>query len=519
MRLDVRQLVGRVASPRHLRQDVSASLVVFLVALPLSLGIALASGAPPAAGLVAAAVGGIVAGALGGSPLQISGPAAGLTVIVAGHVDQFGWRATCAVTVAAGMLQLLLGLSRVARAVLAISPTVVHAMMAGIGITIVLAQLQVVLGARPEPAPYRNLLELPGRLAGAPGAGALLGTAVVAVLVAWPRLPTWGRLVPAPLVAVVAATALAELARIDVARLELSTSLGDAVTAPTLPGGSWGTMAVAAVTLAAVASVETLLTAVAVERMKPGSRTSYDRELLGQGAANTVSGLLGGLPVSGVIVRSTANVTAGATGRASAVLHGLWVLLFSVFLVGLVQRIPLAVLAGLLVVVGCQLVKPSHWRAAGAHGERPVYVATLVGVLTVGLLEGVVLGVAVAVLLMARRVVRARVRLEPAPEPVPGSEPVARAEPDLVAAEVFPASPGRTHWTVVAEGTLSFLSVPRLSRLLAQVPAGSVVTLHLLVDFLDHAVADHLRNWKQQHEASGGKVLVDDMALAPRSLR
>lgn len=513
MRLDVRQVVGRVARPRLLRHDLPASLVVFLVALPLSLGIALASGAPPAAGLVAAAVGGIVAGALGGSPLQISGPAAGLTVIVAGHVEQFGWRATCAITVAAGILQMVLGLSRVARAVLAISPTVVYAMLAGIGITIVLAQLQVVLGARPEPDPYRNLLELPGRLAGAPGAGALLGMAVVALLVAWSRLPTWSRRVPAPLVAVVAVTAVAELARVDVARLELPGSLGDAVTVPTLPGGSWGSVAVAAVTLAAVASVETLITAVAVERMKPGGRTSYDRELLGQGAANTLSGLLGGLPVSGVIVRSTANVAAGATGRASGVLHGLWVLLFSLFLVGLVRRIPLAVLAALLVVVGCQLVKPSDWRAAGAHGERPVYVATLVGVLTVGLLEGVVLGVAVSVLLMARRVVRARVRLEPAPEPVPGPES------DLVPAEVFPASPDRTHWTVVAEGTLSFLSVPRLSTLLAQIPAGSVVTLHLLVDFLDHAVADHLRSWKQQHEASGGTVLVDDMALAPRSLR
>src|SRR6478752_10241288 len=133
----------RAAFLSHLGADVPASLVVFLVALPLSLGIAAASGAPIMAGLIAAAIGGIVAGSLGGSPLQVSGPAAGLTVVVAGLVQEFGWQVTCAITVAAGVVQLLLGISRVGRAALAVSPVVVKAMLAGIGVTIILQQLHV----------------------------------------------------------------------------------------------------------------------------------------------------------------------------------------------------------------------------------------------------------------------------------------------------------------------------------------------------------------------------------------
>src|SRR5215471_17629328 len=145
------------------RHDLPASLVVFLVALPLSLGIAIASNAPVLAGLIVAIVGGIVGGAIGGSPLQVSGPAAGLTVIVADLVSEFGWGVTCLITTAAGVLQVLLGLSRIARAALAISPVVVHAMLAGIGITIALQQTHVLLGGKSKSTAWHNLIGLPGQ--------------------------------------------------------------------------------------------------------------------------------------------------------------------------------------------------------------------------------------------------------------------------------------------------------------------------------------------------------------------
>ncbi|TCP50810.1 carbonic anhydrase [Tamaricihabitans halophyticus] len=478
---------------QDLRYDVPASLVVFLVAIPLSLGIAVASGAPVTAGLIAAAVGGIIAGALGGSALQVSGPAAGLTVIVAGLVQQFGWAVTCAITVAAGLLQILLGMSRVARAALAISPTVVHAMLAGIGLTIVLGQLHVLLGGSAESDPIQNVLDLPSQLLNLHGTAAYLGLAVIAILLVWPRMPAKIRAIPGPLVAVIGVTLVAELVSANVDRVALPGSVLDAITLPELPSNAWGAVLLGVFTMTIIASVESLLSAVAVDKMRPEKKANLDRELVGQGAANTVSGMLGGLPVTGVIVRSATNVRAGARTKASAILHGVWVVAFALLLVDLIERIPMAVLAGLLVVIGMQLVKLADIKTALAGGEFLVYVATVLGVLALNLLEGVLIGLALSVLLMLRRVVWAQVRAE-------------RAE------RTHPDAP--EHWIVVVEGTLSFLSIPRLSRVLGKVPARSFVELELVVDFLDHAAYEHLTVWKRQHEAAGGSVLVDEVGLA-----
>jgi carbonic anhydrase len=204
-----------------LRHDLPASLVVFLFAVPLSLGIAVVSGAPVMAGLIAAVVGGIVAGLLGGSPLQVSGPAAGLTVVVADLIAQFGWGVTCAITVGAGLLQVIFGISRVARAALAISPAVAHAMLAGIGITITLGQLHVLLDGAARTDAITNIVELPGQLLNIHDHAAAVGLAVIAVLLIWPRLPHPLPRIPGPLVAVVAVTALATVLTFDVDRVVL----------------------------------------------------------------------------------------------------------------------------------------------------------------------------------------------------------------------------------------------------------------------------------------------------------
>src|SRR3984957_19780776 len=199
----------RIARLRSIiRHDLPSSLVVFLVALPLSLGIAIASNAPVLTGLIAAIVGGIVGGAIGGSPLQVSGPAAGLTVVVADLVSDFGWAVTCFITVAAGVLQVALGVSRVARAALAISPVVVHAMLAGIGITIALQQAHVLLGGKSKSTSWHNLIGLPGQIVGAHRPGVILGALVIVILIAWRWTPARVRRVPGPLVAIVAVTVI-----------------------------------------------------------------------------------------------------------------------------------------------------------------------------------------------------------------------------------------------------------------------------------------------------------------------
>ncbi|ARR80075.1 SulP family inorganic anion transporter [Mycobacterium intracellulare] len=462
-----------------IRHDLPSSLVVFLVALPLSLGIAIASGAPVLAGLIAAIVGGIVVGSVGGSPLQVSGPAAGLTVIVAGLVSEFGWGITCLITVAAGTLQVLLGLSRVARAALAISPVVVHAMLAGIGITIALQQAHVLLGGKSKSTAWHNLIGLPGQIVGAHRPGVILGVLVIVIMVAWRWVPAKARRVPGPLVAIVAVTVLSVVFGFHVRRIDLEGSPLDALRLPDLPHGNWGAFTVGVITVALIASVESLLSAVSVDRMHNGPRTDFNRELVGQGAANIISGTVGGLPVTGVIVRSSTNVNAGAKSRASAIMHGVWILLFTIPFAGLVEQIPTAALAGLLIVIGVQLLKPAHIETAMKHGDLAVYVVTAVSVIFLNLLHGVLIGLALAIALTGWRVIRAKIETEAV-----GDE-----------------------WRVTIEGAAcTFLALPRLTRMLASVPRGAAVTVAITVHYLDHAAHQTITDWQRQHEATGGTV-------------
>ncbi len=468
----------------HWREDLPASLVVFLVAVPLSLGIALASGAPVTAGLIAAAVGGIVAGLLGGSVLQVSGPAAGLTVVVAQLIDSYGWATMCVITAIAGVVQIGLGLSRVARAALAVSPAVVHGMLAGIGISIVLAQLHVVLGGTPEAEPLTNLITLPSEVAAIHWDADAIGVLTITVLLLWPRLPGLLKKVPAALPAIVIATVVAALFGMDhLARPDVPEDVLGTLGLPGAPSGPVAGIALGVITVALVASLESLLSAVAVDKQHNGPRADVDRELVGQGSANIASGLLGGLPVTGVIVRSSTNVTAGGRTRLSAVLHGVWVVVFVVFFGGLVEAIPLAALAALLVVVGVRLLDLSHIRELRRHRDLPAYVATALGVLLTDLLEGVLIGLAVTLLLAMYRLTHTNID-------------VTQTGPDT--------------WRVRVAGSLTFLSAPKLTSALRQIPDGSTVELVMDMDFLDHTAFDTLRTWRSTHERLGGTVRVEE---------
>ncbi|MGP3980517.1 SulP family inorganic anion transporter [Streptomyces sp. KR80] len=484
---------GRPGRPFRIHPaDLSASVTVFLIALPLSLGIAMATGAPLQAGLVAAAAGGIVAGLLGGAPLQVSGPAAGLTVITADMIQVYGWRTTCALTVVAGLAQLALGCARVARSALAVSPAIVHGMLAGIGVTIALAQLHVVLGGSPQSSAVANVLALPGQLANPHPAALSVSVLTGVTLLAWPRLPgRWGRRLrkaPAALIAVAVATAATVLAGLRLPQVDLPSWRSHAL--PELPHGPVLGLSAAVLTITLVASVESLLSAVAVDKLattRPGERESrvpsadLDRELRGQGAANVVSGALGGLPVTGVAVRSSANVTAGAVSRGSTVLHGVWVLLAAGLLVGVLELIPLAVLAALVMVVGVQMVSLTHIRTVQRHREALVYAATLSAVVLLGVLEGVAVGVAVAVAVALHRLAHTRITID--------------------------EDPDGTH-RIRVRGQLTFLAVPRLSRTLCEVPDDATVVVELHGSFMDHAAYETLQQWQDAHTVLGGAVTI-----------
>ncbi|MDQ0960116.1 carbonic anhydrase [Streptomyces sp. B4I13] len=472
--------------------DVSASIAVFLIALPLSLGIALATGAPLQAGLVAAAVGGIVAGWIGGSPLQVSGPAAGLTVVTADLIQRYGWRTTCAITVLAGLAQLGLGCLRVARTALAVSPAIVHGMLAGIGVTIAVAQLHVVLGGNPQSSVLDNLRSLPPQLADLHPAAVVVSALTLALLLLWPRIPgRAGRLlnkVPAALVAVTGATTMAALAGLTVPKVDLPSWSSHALAG--LPEGPVLGLVAAVLTTTLVCSVQSLLGAVAVDKMiatRPGllgsrsarvGRSDLDRELLGQGAANIVSGALGGLPVAGVAVRSSANVRAGAVSRNSTMLHGVLVVVAALLMVPILDLIPLASLAALVMAVGIQMVSLHHIRTVTRHREVLVYAVTTLGVVVFGVLEGVALGIAVAVAVALHRLARTRI--------------------------THTEKEGVHH--VQVRGQLTFLAVPRLSRILHLVPQGTHVVVELDGSFMDHAAYESLQHWQKTHTAHGGSV-------------
>ena len=477
--------------PRRFRiagADVSASIAVFLIALPLSLGIALATGAPLQAGLVAAAAGGLVAGRLGGCPLQVSGPAAGLTVVTADLIHRYGWRTTCAVTVLAGLAQLALGCVRVARTALAVSPAIVHGMLAGIGVTIAVAQLHIVLGGTPQSSVLANLRALPAQLADLHPADVAMSVLTLTLLLLWPRVP--GRLghlmrkIPAALIAVAGATLTASLTGLSLAKVDLPSWSSHALAG--LPEGPALGIAAAVLTTTLVCSVQSLLGAVAVDKLVAGQpglsarvgRSNLNRELLGQGAANIVSGTLGGLPVAGVAVRSSANVQAGAVSRNSTMLHGVLVVVAALLMVPVLELIPLASLAALVMAVGIQMVSLHHIRTVTRHREVLVYAVTTLGVVFLGVLEGVLLGVTVAVAVALNRLAHTRITHE------------------------HDEKEGVHH--VHVRGQLTFLAVPRLSRTLHLVPQGTHVVVELDGSFMDHAAYESLQDWQNAHTARGG---------------
>ena len=463
-----------------IRRDLPASLVVFLIAVPLSLGIALASDAPIIAGLIGAIVGGIVTGLLAGSPLQVSGPAAGLTVVVAGFVHDFGWETMCLITACAGALQFVLGYFKVARGAMMIAPAVVHGMLAGIGVTIALAQLHVVLGGSPASAPIANIAALPAQLMSMNVSAALLGLLTMALLVVWNRMPIAAlKRIPGPLLAVAVATVVSMLTVADVARVDLPDTF--ALTA-LKPPTDWGAFAIAVVTVAVIASVESLLCAVATDKLHTGARSNLDKELSAQGAGNFVSGLLGGLPVTGVIVRSSVNINALAATRWSAIFHGIWVLLFTLFLGSVIESIPLAVLAGLLVHTGVNLVNLHHIQELRKHNQVLIYFATVLGVVGLNLLAGVGIGLGLSVFFVLRKLSQIDISSE--------------------------QRDGR--WHVVVAGTLTFATVPKLMSELGKLPATSPVYIDLAVDFIDHSAFEALHGWRLGHERAGGTVDIDE---------
>ncbi|HMP78699.1 MAG TPA: SulP family inorganic anion transporter [Pirellulaceae bacterium] len=624
------------------RRDFLASIVVFLVALPLCMGVAIASGAPVAAGLITGIVGGILVGLFAGCPLQVSGPAAGLTVIVYGIVEQYGLEMLGLIVLVAGLMQVIAGIFRLGQWFRAVSPAVIQGMLAGIGVLILASQFHVMVDDSPKGKGFKNILymwdslkkamvlpyfesvearqnrihilrelgelhrrqvdlreriaeliprgdalmseedieafrptpdviekklvaqesiatafdevaqqisqvgvsngddlraadtamlidetkqrfadaldsirawdikrlnidqinctdSLTQQLAGQKNHSfaALIGLVTIGLVVLWKvAAPKKLSVIPPPLLAITVVTIVTYILVLPVIYVEVPDNLWSEVRFPSwtqVVSSNWSIVIQQALFIAIVASAETLLCCTAVDQMHTGARTKYDKELFAQGLGNSICGLLGALPMTGVIVRSSANVQAGATTRLSAILHGVWLLVFVVFLAFLLRLIPTAGLAAILVYTGYKLVNFKAIAKLREFGwsEVLIYLVTVVMIVCTDLLTGVISGLVMAAGKLLYTFSHLHVRLVQ----------------DSKKRRVF----------LYLRGAATFIRLPKLASALEEVPPSTELHVdfeHL--DYIDHACLDLLMSWARQHQSTGGRLVIDWSSLHAR---
>lgn len=488
-----------------LPRELLASVVVFLVALPLCMGIAIASGMPPAKGLITGIIGGLVVGWLAGSPLQVSGPAAGLAVLVFELVRQHGVAMLGPILLLAGFLQLVAGRLRLGCWFRVTAPAVVYGMLAGIGVLIVLSQIHVMLDGVPKPSGLDNLSGFPAAIAQAlPTLGGglgwqagLLGLSTILVMGLWEKFrPQALRFIPGALLGVGLATLASLALALNVKRVEVPANLAEAIDwlkPADLLNFADPNLLIAAFAVAFIASAETLLSAAAVDRMHSGERSDFDRELSAQGVGNMLCGLVGALPMTGVIVRSSANVQAGAKTRLSAIFHGVWLLAFVLLLSSVLQSIPVASLAGVLVYTGVKLVDLKAFRRLGRYGRMPMftYAVTALAIIFSDLLTGVLIGFGLTLAKLAWKASRLKISLIDLP---------AEGEMELR-----------------LMGAATFLKVPALTRVLGTIPAGATVHVPLNnLSYIDHSCLELLEEWGRANASKGSRLLIEARGLKRR---
>lgn len=487
-------------------KEFTASVVVFLVALPLCMGVAIASGMSPEKGIITGIVGGLIVGLFAGSPMQVSGPAASLSVLCWANINDFGLETFALIVILAGAIQIVSGLLRLGQWFRATSPAVIYGMLGGIGVLIFASQFHIMVDDSPRENGFQNLISIPEAIYKgivpteneSHHLAAYIGLLTIASLVLWERFrPKSMQSIPGALIAVVLASIVALIFGLEIDYVKVPDTLAEALVYPEMSvfeqvrdANIW----TAAATLAFVASAATLLTSVAVDQMHTGPRTSYDRELVAQGIGNLVCGAVGALPVAGVIVRSSANVKAGSRSRASTVLHGVWLVLFVVALPDLLARIPTASLAAILVFIGFKLVSPERIRALRVYGRKEVaiYFATLSAIVLIGLFEGILIGFGLSVLAILTVTTSLHIEVDP------------------------PCEEGRRDIHLVGKAT--FLKIPLLAKELDKLD--SKKEYHLYFDkltYIDHACLELLSDWGKQTQSKGGKLIVEWETLRDRN--
>jgi len=505
-------LDGLEGLKQNWRNDLMSGFLIFLIALPLSLGIAMASGVPPLAGIIAAVVGGLVVSLTSGSYITINGPAAGLIVVILAAVNSMGggiegYRLTLAAITIAGILQIIAGVTKAGKLCSYFPSSAVHGLLASIGIIIIAKQSYIMLGIKPVgKTAIQQLVNLPGSLALANPELALIGLLTLATVVIMPMIKPFKRF-PAPLVGVVLGMCLGTYFDLSHEHTYLGFQnheyrlTADALV--TLPGNlsegivhpDWSRIGDlvfwrAVMMIFLIASLETLLSAAAVDKLDPYHRkANLNRDLTAIGIGTAVSGWLGGLPMIAEIVRSSANANSGAKTRWSNFFHGCFMLIFVCFASGMIHRIPQASLAAILVFTGFRLASPKEFKKTLSIGsdQMLIFITTIVMTLATDLLIGIMSGVLVKLILHLIR----------------GNSPaqLLKCKMDLTVDD--------NAAVLNVNGSVAFTNLLFLKQKLEAMPTGLDMKIDLAdTRLVDHSVMEFLEHFQHDYERSGGRVAV-----------
>lgn len=504
---------------KHLKDDIPASLVVFLVALPLCLGIALASGAPLLSGLVTGIVGGLVVALLSGSTLAVSGPAAGLTIIVLDGIEAIGsFEGFLCAVILAGALQFLLGVVKAGVIGHYFPSSVIRGMLAAIGLILILKQIPHFLGIDQDffgdiaffQSDGRNTFsEILYAFSNVRWGALIVGVVSLALIILWSRpfvQKTPLSIVPGALVAVFAGIGLNQLYLAVAPEMVIQTE--HLVQLPII--GSFGDMQRelafpdfsqffninifrTAITIAIIASIETLLSVEATDKLDPEKhRTPLNKELRAQGIGNMIAGLIGGIPMTAVIVRSTANIGAGGKTKMSAFYHGVLLLVCALLIPGILNMIPLAALAAVLLHVGYKLTKPVLFKKQWKLGfdQFIPFIVTVVAILFTDLLVGISIGMAV------------------------GFYYILRANYNTPFSFVTQSKETHAHYEIHLSEHVSFLNKASLAKALDQLPSGSVVEIYGdNTKFIDYDVIEAIYEFHDVAEERGVQISLINIPL------
>jgi MFS superfamily sulfate permease-like transporter len=473
-------------------KDIFSSLVVFLVALPISLGVAVAAGVEPYLGLTCAIIGGLVASTLTGSPLQISGPSTGLAVMVLHVVQKFGVAALIPLGIITGLFQMAIALFKVGHLFQATPPALVKAMLSGIGFLIVISQVFIFFGSPMSSDSYMNIINLPSMVnTGISGGGnsLLYGGIVVAlvlgIMIFWSKQKSIiFHLIPGSLVAVIVSAAITAGMGWDIPKISFSSSFAD------IFANIHYTQALDSISIslilysigfAFVASVETMLCVSALDKMTH-THSKYNKTILAQGIGNLFAGAIGTIPIVGVISRSAANVEAGAKTKLAGVLNAVWIMMIF-FVPFVLQLIPIAALVGLLLFIGFKLLDLSHiFDYVKKYNKTSwIFATTFILTISVDLLIGVVAGFIVAIFILLFEVLKY----------------------DLIVEEEY------GNKVLTFTGKLSFLDLPVLNKELNDAGNSAPSNLEVClreVQYLDPTIKDHLDQWAIKMEKKGINV-------------